>query len=55
MFTKIFLNSLIDFLYLTLNKKPVTKRKIKKILLLFSYIWLEKLRETKIKNEKKVH
>ena len=54
MFTKGFRTALINFMYLMLKKKHVTKAEIRKILLLFEYIWIEPIRKTK-KNEKKTN
>ena len=54
MFTKEFRTALINFMYLMLKKKHVTKAEIRKILLLFEYIWIEPMRKTK-KNEKKTN
>ena len=57
MFTKEFRMILIDFIHLMLGKKHVTKAEIKKIFLLFEYMWMgqvKKIKGTK-KNEKKTN
>ena len=54
MFTKAFRTALIDFIHLMLRKKHVTKGEIKKILLLFEYIWVGQMKKA-IKNEKKTN
>ena len=53
MFTEIFIKSLVNFLYLTLHKQPVTKARIKKNLILFLTIWITELMKSK-KNAKKI-
>jgi hypothetical protein len=49
MFTKEFRTALVNFMYLMLKKKYVTKTEIKKILLLFESIWVKPMRKTKKK------
>jgi hypothetical protein len=51
MFNKIFLDALIEFLYINLKGKPVTKNKVKQLFLIFSIGW--KLEMRKAKNVKK--
>ena len=52
MFTKAFRTALIDFIHLMLRKKRVTKKEIKKILLLFEYIWIEQTKKIKMIKKK---
>ena len=52
MFTKQFLDSLSDFIYINLKEKAKTKANIKKSIIIFETLWLGMLRESK-KNENK--
>jgi len=51
MFNKIFLDALVEFLYINLKKTPVTKTKIKVLFRVFLIGWKTEIR--KIKNVKK--
>ena len=51
MFNKIFIDALIQFLYVNLKKQPVTKIKIKLLFKVFELGWKEELK--KIKDVKK--
>ena len=53
MFSKLFVNSLATFLHLTLKEKSVTKIKLKKLLNIFTKMWVGEMRKNK-KNAKKV-
>ena len=52
MFTKQFLDSLSDFIYIDLKEKAKTKSNIRKSINVFETIWLEMLRESR-KNDKR--
>tara|TARA_R100001082_G_scaffold77835_1_gene45556 strand:+ start:36 stop:200 length:165 start_codon:yes stop_codon:yes gene_type:complete len=51
MFNKIYIDALIQFLYVNLKKQPVTKLKIKLLFKVFEIGWKEELK--KVKNVKK--
>ena len=53
MFSKMFIDSLANFLHLTLSEKNITKVKIKNLINIFSKMWIGELRKSK-KNAKKV-
>jgi len=53
MFSELFIDTLANFLSLTLQEKSVTKIKIKKLLSIFIKMWKNELTENK-KNEKKI-
>ena len=57
MFDKVFIDTLINFLYTNLKNTPVTKTRIKQLFVIFDSCWREELKETKYakKNEKKAH
>ena len=45
MLTKLFINSLATFLHLTLKEKSVTKIKLKKLLNIFTKMWISEMRK----------
>ena len=47
MFSKLFVNSLATFLHLTLKEKSVTKIKLKKLLNIFTKMWISEMRKNK--------
>ena len=47
MFTKLFIDSLATFLHLTLKEKSVTKIKLKKLLSIFTKMWIAEMRKNK--------
>ena len=47
MFTKLFINSLATFLHLTLKEKSITKIKLKKLLNIFTKMWITEMRKNK--------
>jgi|TARA_Y100001963_G_scaffold54483_1_gene76279 hypothetical protein len=47
MLTKLFINSLATFLHLTLKEKSVTKIKLKKLLNIFTKMWISEMRKNK--------
>ena len=47
MFTKLFIDSLATFLHLTLKEKSVTKIKLKKLLNIFTKMWISEMRKNK--------
>ena len=47
MLTKLFINSLATFLHLTLKEKSVTKFKLKKLLNIFTKMWISEMRKNK--------
>tara|TARA_X000001382_G_scaffold95276_1_gene69723 strand:+ start:216 stop:380 length:165 start_codon:yes stop_codon:yes gene_type:complete len=51
MFNKIFLDALIEFLYINLKGQSVTKSKIKQLFIIFIIGWQAEIR--KVKNVKK--
>ena len=51
MFNKIFLDALIEFLYINLKGQSVTKSKIKQLFIIFIIGWQTEIR--KVKNVKK--
>ena len=51
MFNKIFLDALIEFLYVNLKGQSVTKSKIKQLFIIFIIGWQTEIR--KVKNVKK--
>jgi|TARA_R100001530_G_scaffold79473_1_gene55417 hypothetical protein len=53
MFTKIFIDSLATFLSLTLKEKSITSSKLKKLLNIFTKMWVGEMRKNKT-NAKKV-
>ena len=53
MFTKQFLDSLSDFVYIDLKEKAKTKANIRKSINVFETIWLEMLRESKKSDKRK--
>ena len=53
MFSKLFIDTLANFLSVTLQEKSVTKVKVKKLLSIFIKMWTHELKENK-KNAKKV-
>ena len=53
MFSKLFVNSLATFLHLTLKEKSVTKIKLKKLLSIFTKMWIAEMRKTK-KNAREI-
>ena len=53
MFSKMFIDTLANFLSVTLQEKSVTKVKVKKLLSIFIKMWTNELKENK-KNAKKV-
>ena len=53
MFTKLFIDALATFLHLTLKEKSVTKTKLKKLLNIFTKMWIAEMRKTK-KNAKEI-
>ena len=54
MFTKQFLDSLSDFIYINLKEKAKTKANIKKSINVFEKIWLEMLRESRKNGKRKI-
>jgi len=52
MFTKIFIDILINFLYNNLKDGPVTKARIKQLLIVFNSCWKKELREIKYAKKK---
>ena len=53
MFTKQFLDSLSDFIYINLKEKAKTKANIKKSINVFETIWLDMLRESRKNGKRK--
>ena len=53
MLTKLFINSLATFLHLTLKEKSITRTKLKKLLNIFTKMWIAEMRKTK-KNAKEI-
>ena len=53
MFTKQFLDSLSEYIYIDLKEKATTKTNIKKSITIFETIWLEMLRESKKSDKRK--
>ena len=53
MFTKQFLDSMSDFIYIDLKEKAKTKANIKKSINIFETIWLEMLRESRKNGKRK--
>ena len=53
MFTKQFLDSLSDFIYIDLKEKAKTKSNIRKSINVFETIWLEMLRESRKNGKRK--
>ena len=53
MFTKQFLDSLADFIYIDLKEKAKTKANIKKSIIIFETLWLGMLRESKKSDKRK--
>ena len=53
MFSKLFVNSLATFLHLTLKEKSITRTKLKKLLNIFTKMWIGEIRKNK-KNAKQV-
>ena len=53
MFTKQFLDSLSDFIYIDLKEKAKTKANIRKSINVFETIWLEMLRESRKNGKRK--
>lgn len=51
MFNKIFIDALIEFLYVNLKRQPVTKSKLKQLFIIFMIGWQAEIR--KVKNVKK--
>ena len=51
MFNKIFIDALIEFLYVNLKRQPVTKSKLKQLFIIFILGWQTEIR--KIKDVKK--
>ena len=47
MFTKLFMDALATFLHLTLKEKSVTRTKLKKLLNIFTKMWVSEMRKTK--------
>ena len=47
MLTKLFINCLATFLHLTLKEKSVTKIKLKKLLNIFTKMWISEMRKNK--------
>ena len=47
MLTKLFINSLATFLHLTLKEKSVTKIKLKKLLNIFTKMWISDMMKNK--------
>ena len=52
MFTKIFIDALISFLYINLKNKPVTKHRITILLTIFNNGWKKELKEIKYGKKK---
>ena len=53
MFTEDFLNSLVNFLFVILGKKKITKLKIKKAIILFTEIWRDQVKKVERKKNAK--
>ncbi len=51
MLNKVFLESLVTFLHLTLKEKSITKTKLNKLINIFTKMWVSELRKSK-KNAK---
>ena len=47
MFTKLFIDSLATFLHLTLKEKSITRTKLKKLLNIFTKMWVGEMRKNK--------
>ena len=54
MFTKQFLDSLSDFIYINLKEKAKTKANIRKSINVFETIWLDMLRESRKNGKRKI-
>ena len=54
MFTKQFLDSLSDFIYINLKEKAKTKANIRKSINVFETIWLDMLRESRKNGNRKI-
>ena len=47
MFNKIFIDALIEFLYINLKRQPVTKGKLKQLFIIFILGWQTEIRKNK--------
>ena len=47
MFNKIFIDALIEFLYVNLKRQPVTKSKLKQLFIIFIIGWQAEIRKVK--------
>ena len=53
MFTDDFLNSLVNFLFVILGKKKITKLRIKRAIILFTRIWRDQVKKVERKKNAK--